>query len=164
MAKGTSNNPYNEFNRLLGFIDKFLEENGHLYMPDDYLRQFRTILQKAERMNRDKPIPESLGSNLEKNKLGLIICTRCGVSLNPKNLHKHEGRCKPISFKKKDPLEGVLSTTKNMNAIRTRIPERQKNANLKFDLDQSKDSYQQREGGRFGSLPSYDDFGEEAYP
>lgn len=97
--------------------------------------------------------------SLENQKATYVYCNLCKVKLNIKNVDKHKNRCikknkiinKSIIIAKKDKINEVNPSLY--------IDEYEENKRL----DGSRDYWELREYGKFGSHPSFDDMSDESF-
>ena len=109
---------------------------------------------------------------------GRVLCTKCGVVVKPSNLQKHLAKNCPValglqsattprllrrlakSAKSKKPKKKSSFLSQHLSAPLESPTEYVENRRL----DATRDFYQIRDHGRFGSHSSYDDLGDESAP
>jgi hypothetical protein len=115
---------------------------------------------KHEQRIREKDIPRQATIPSFKATSSLVKCSNCGASVSPKNLRKHQRKCRTYV----SPAKGTKRTGRNEAAIDT--------AQLKLYAQSIKDErrldgtaggHVWRESGRYGSHSSHDDYGEEGH-
>lgn len=109
-----------------------------------------------------------------KDKFNYRICQGCGSRISKEKFNKHKKSCakyKELIFHKKKFLNE--SSSAKGTSITSDIPgknyEKTENELKNHDLsdrqqDGSRDFYQIRDNGKFGSMSSFDDYGDESTP
>ena len=148
-------NQKNRFENLVSKISKFKSAS-----EEELVVEIRKEKRSADLFAKLQHSKSQFRITIDKGEF--MECHACNVSLKKINFQRHKKKCKPFQSLSGATLgENKSGNTHQKNPVIDKT--KNEDYHIASNLDGSRDFYQIRDGGKFGSYSSFDDYGDESF-